>query len=393
MSSPEPVLTYRFDDFLLDVPERRLWRGAERVDLNPRYFDALVLLVQARGRLVRKDDFFAEVWGDVVVSDSALTQCVKDIRRALGDDAARPRYVETVPRHGYRFVGRVEEVDAPGAEPPGRPGTEAAGVAGKSAPPGAPLLAIARQGLAGALAGALGGGAAGVFGGLLYGFAVADGPAGAGLGAASALVVLLALNVLVGTVGGAGVGAGLASAKLVARRAARSAPEHAAWRIAGAALGGLLVGTGAKLLGVDAFNLLFGTAPRGITGGPEGAALGAALALGMSLGARRGPSREVVAAAALCAAAGTLIPPAGGSLMGGSLALLGEAFAGSRIDLDALGRLFGEAYFGPAAQAAFGSIEGMLFGGGVAGALVLARRLGLAGPPRAAPRPTAAGGA
>src|SRR5690606_8847336 len=115
----EDDLRYRFDGFLLDAANRQLWRGETRLDLNARYFDALVLLVREHGRLVEKDRFFAEVWDDVVVSDSALTQCIKDVRKQLGDDAANPRYIETVPRYGYRFIGPVEAVRPEARAPDG----------------------------------------------------------------------------------------------------------------------------------------------------------------------------------------------------------------------------------------------------------------------------------
>ncbi len=384
----ETALRYRFDDFLLDAPNRQLWRRGERIDLNARYFDALVLLVREHGRLVEKDRFFAEVWGDVVVSDGALTQCIKDVRRQLGDDAANPRYIETVPRYGYRFIGSVEAV--PPAATDGGPAPPEAGRLGGSvggAPPpdggrvrraesdgrGLPTETTRPSSLQAAAlwgaAGALGGGFAGVLGGLLYGSALAYAPADAGLGTASVLLVLLSLNVLVGLVGGAGVSFGMAAVGWVRHRALR-------WNVAGAALGGLLVGGGTKLLGVDAFHLLFGRAPAGITGGLEGAALGAALALGARLG---GPDaaprwRPVLGAGVAGAVAGALIPAAGGRLMGGSLVLLARSFDGSRLQLDALGRLFGEVHFGHTTQVVLGGVEGFLFGSCVAAALVLARR-------------------
>ena len=394
VSMAEEDLTYRFDDFHLDASNRQLWRGDERVDLNARYFDALVLLVEEHGALVEKDRFFAEVWGDVVVSDSALTQCIKDIRRQLGDDASNPRYIQTVPRYGYRFIGPVEAADPAGAPPEVvRPGgsavalPDAGGVlragAGEGGVPVAgstalrPLPAAAVWGISGAL----GGGFAGVLGGLLYGSALAYVPAEAGLGTASVLLVLLSLNVLVGAVGGAGVGVGMGAAEWVARR-------PLPWSVAGGALGGMIVGGGTKLLGVDAFNLLVGAAPAGITGGLEGAALGAALALGARVGSLgSGPRwRPVAGAGVASAVAGALIPIAGGHLMGGSLELLARSFDGSRLQLDALGRLFGEGHFGSTAEAALGSVEGLLFGSCVAGALVLARRAWPARSPSGAPR-------
>ena len=93
---------YRFEGFRLDPDDRRLWRGDEPVELNARYLDALALLVGKAGRLVSKERFLEEVWGGVPVTDEALTQCIRTLRRQLGDDAASPRFIETVPKHGYR---------------------------------------------------------------------------------------------------------------------------------------------------------------------------------------------------------------------------------------------------------------------------------------------------
>jgi DNA-binding winged helix-turn-helix (wHTH) protein len=376
MAGDAPI--YRFDDFVLDVPNRQLWQGAVRLDLAGRYFDALVLLVREHGQLVEKDRFFDEVWGDVVVSDAALTQCIKDIRKQLGDAAASPRYIQTVPRYGYRFVGVVDAERATAAISPSpqevpvprAPSSEDPGVA-------APAPAVARpfrRALGLGVAGTLGGAAAGVLGGLLYGLGLATTPEGPQLGTASLLLVLVGLNVAVGAVGGFGVSAGLAVASLARR-------THPLWTVAGAALGGLLVGGLAKLLGIDAFTLLFGRAPAGITGGLEGAALGAALALGAHLGGGLGapaPWRPVVGAAGAGAAVGLLIPAAGGALMGGSLELLARSFSGTQLQLDALGRFFGEVHFGETTRMVLGGVEGLLFGGCVVGAIVLAVRLRIA---------------
>ena len=97
----------RFANFELDAADRQLKRGGEAVELNGRYFDALALLASEPGRLVTKDRFLDEVWRGVPVTDEALTQCIKTLRRQLGDDAARPRFIETVPKHGYRFIAPV----------------------------------------------------------------------------------------------------------------------------------------------------------------------------------------------------------------------------------------------------------------------------------------------
>ncbi len=370
MSPANEALTYRFGDFRLDVADRQLWQGSDRVDLRGRYFDALALLVRDHGQLVAKDRFFDEVWSDVVVSDAALTQCIKSVRQHLGDDAANPRYIQTVPRYGYRFIGEVSaETPASTASPVAEGAT---GVPPRVAE--TPIVDAGPGGLHRAfvttLAGTLGGGLAGVPGGVLYGLGLASTPAGPSLGVASLVLVLVGLCVLVGAIGGAGVSVGMAAAGL-ARRA------RPAWSVAGAAAGGTLVGGLAKLLGVDAFTLLFGRAPAGITGGLEGAALGAAVALGVWLGGGLDAARAwrpVVGAGLVGAMAGVLLPLVGGRLMGGSLELLARSFAASRLQLDGLGRFFGEVHFGATTQVVLGGIEGLLFSSFVAGALVLAQR-------------------
>src|SRR5262245_34334224 len=81
-----------------------LLRNGHEQPLIPRYFDLLVFLIERRGEAVHRRDIFDRVWGDVVVSDSALSQAVRTIRRVLGDESREPRFVRTVPRHGYRFV-------------------------------------------------------------------------------------------------------------------------------------------------------------------------------------------------------------------------------------------------------------------------------------------------
>jgi DNA-binding winged helix-turn-helix (wHTH) protein len=108
------VPRYRFSGFLLS-PRRRvlLLDGIER-PLIPRYFDLLVFLVAHRHEAVHRRDIFDTVWNDVVVSDSALSQAIRTLRRTLGDDSREPRFIRTVSRHGYRFIclDVVEEEDS-----------------------------------------------------------------------------------------------------------------------------------------------------------------------------------------------------------------------------------------------------------------------------------------
>lgn len=104
----DPVLA--FGEFRLDEAEQRLLRGSAPVPLNPKSFAVLAYLSRHAGRLVTKDDLFAAVWSDTVVSDATLTSCIKEVRKALGDDARRPTFVETAHRRGYRFVAAVASV-------------------------------------------------------------------------------------------------------------------------------------------------------------------------------------------------------------------------------------------------------------------------------------------
>ena len=114
---------YRFSEFILSPRRRALVRNGREQPLIPRYFDLLVFLVERRSEAVHRRDIFERVWSDVVVSDSALSQAIRTIRRVLGDDSREPRFVRTVSRHGYQFVCAdvVEEDDNgewPGAEVP-----------------------------------------------------------------------------------------------------------------------------------------------------------------------------------------------------------------------------------------------------------------------------------
>ena len=95
---------YRFSEFILSPRRRLLTRNGLEQPLIPRYFDLLVFLIERRGEAVHRRDIFDRVWGDVIVSDSALSQAVRTIRRVLGDESREPRFIRTVPRHGYRFV-------------------------------------------------------------------------------------------------------------------------------------------------------------------------------------------------------------------------------------------------------------------------------------------------
>lgn len=115
------ITGYRFDEFLIDIRNRQLWRGDALLPLNSKYFDVLVLLVTHSGQLIEKRRIFEEIWDGVYVTDAALTQCVKSIRKQLGDEVANPRYIKTVPKHGYVFIGKAVEVHEEPVAPPVAP--------------------------------------------------------------------------------------------------------------------------------------------------------------------------------------------------------------------------------------------------------------------------------
>jgi DNA-binding winged helix-turn-helix (wHTH) protein/pimeloyl-ACP methyl ester carboxylesterase len=108
---------YTFGPFHLDVRERRLSRDDEAIPLRLKVFDTLVVLVENAGRLVTKQHLLDAVWPETTVEENNLNHNVSVLRKALGDRATGQRYIETVPRVGYRFAAPVEVIAAT-AQPP-----------------------------------------------------------------------------------------------------------------------------------------------------------------------------------------------------------------------------------------------------------------------------------
>ena len=105
-------MRYVFGEFTLCPSRRILLASGREVALIPRYFDLLLLLIRKRDQAIARRKILDTVWQDVVVSDGALSQAVRTLRRALGDDPRAPRFIRTVSRHGYQFVfPDVNEVD------------------------------------------------------------------------------------------------------------------------------------------------------------------------------------------------------------------------------------------------------------------------------------------
>jgi DNA-binding winged helix-turn-helix (wHTH) protein/tetratricopeptide (TPR) repeat protein len=121
----------------IDADSETAWCGGRRLHLAPKTFALLVHLVAHPHRLITKDDLLATVWRDAIVSDAALTSAIRDLRRALRDSSRGPRYIETVHRRGFRFIGSIARPDAPPS------GT------GRRAEPGSPMGVAAPTALVG----------------------------------------------------------------------------------------------------------------------------------------------------------------------------------------------------------------------------------------------------
>ena len=102
-----------FGPYRLDAASQRLWRDAELVPLTRKAFGVLQCLIERRGGLVAKEEILARVWPDTVVGEAVLKVCVREIRRALGDDAQQPRFIATAHRRGYRFIAPVTQDATP----------------------------------------------------------------------------------------------------------------------------------------------------------------------------------------------------------------------------------------------------------------------------------------
>lgn len=335
---------YAFSGFVLSPGRRLLARDGREVPLIPRYFDLLLLLVEARARAVTRREIFDAVWSDVVVSDGALSQAVRTLRRALGDDPREPSFIRTVSRHGYQFVAAevVEEPDhaaapvsAPAAPGPQDDGFTAAlerllapgpldteerreaaetlhalgtaralerattpearallrdtrwDVAGAGDVPllgqpdlGAATLHLLRLRLRRALRVASRRWASGAAGGAAAGL-VAGVLGGLVLRGAGGLAAALGVvGLIAGGLGALGVGAGLAAAEVFARSSRRLA------LVIGGALGGGAIGALTHLVAMATIQSLFGRDLSPTTGGFEGVVLGAAAGLGYAVATR-----------------------------------------------------------------------------------------------------------
>ncbi len=423
--------------------------------LIPRYFDLLLLLVGQRDRAVTRQEIFDRVWADVVVSDGALTQAIRTIRRVLDDDPREARFIRTVSRHGYQFVWTpvTEEADegptderhhhdgalrqalgdppdpfAPlldvllAAGPSGsateeerydaavrlhelgtdealrrlneRPGHEEARAilrdARWDAPASGPVPLLSAQGRLRAIgdvvalrarhaahlssrrwaSASAAAGVAGLVAGLAGSVALALVP-GSDTGLRVAMT-LACVGTVAGALGGAGIGAGLAAAESLARSA------RAVTLVLGGALAGLLTGWAVHHFVRSLLAGVFGRDIAALAGGQEGLVVGAAVGAGYALATRRLPQggmaaprgrqrwRVALTTGTVTAIAAMALAWAGRHLVGASLDLMADAFAGSTVGLDPLARLLGEGSLRPITRTLVSGFEALLFGSGLA---------------------------
>lgn len=103
-------VVYEFDNVKIDCQNFQVLKNGELRRITPRAFEVLIYLIQNGGRVVGKQELFDEIWKETFVTENALTRMVKEIRQVLGDDADAPRYIETVPKRGYRFIAQTNSI-------------------------------------------------------------------------------------------------------------------------------------------------------------------------------------------------------------------------------------------------------------------------------------------
>lgn len=301
----------QFSEFTIHPSERLLLKQSQPLELTSRYFDALLLLVRQPGTLISKERFMREVWAGIPVTDEALTQCIRTLRKVLGDSARQSQFIETVPKHGYRFIATVRTNVATES-------TNFNTINEKIVSTNIhPFIRIATLGGYGTL----GAGIAGLVGGTLLAALTLSHHELTQFGAASIMFVMIAITLLVALLGGAGVAFGLAVGDVFAEKhlpAGRRFP----FVVLTSAFGGLFVGAFVKLVAIDTFNLLLGANPGDITGAVEGFILGGAVGLSYALTRLASPLRLVLVSLFIGGLLGALTVASGGNLLAGSLNLV-----------------------------------------------------------------------
>jgi Tol biopolymer transport system component/DNA-binding winged helix-turn-helix (wHTH) protein len=102
-------LVFQFDDVQVDVDNAQVFKAGRRVSMEPKAFRVLVFLLEHPGRLIEKDQLLTAIWGDAFVTENTVTRAIALLRKALGDTKGEPKYIETVPTRGYRFIAAVTQ--------------------------------------------------------------------------------------------------------------------------------------------------------------------------------------------------------------------------------------------------------------------------------------------
>jgi DNA-binding winged helix-turn-helix (wHTH) protein/tetratricopeptide (TPR) repeat protein len=103
----DPEQRVFFPPFCLDIAQERLWRGAQALSLRPKTFAVLRYLATRPNQLVNKEELLRAIWADVCVSPAMPKLCIREIRKALGDDPNKPQFIATIPRRGWRFIAPI----------------------------------------------------------------------------------------------------------------------------------------------------------------------------------------------------------------------------------------------------------------------------------------------
>jgi adenylate cyclase len=106
-------VTLRIGEWTVEAERNELMLDGKSIRVEPKVIEVLVHLAAHPGKVVTREELLGKVWPGVVVGDDALTQAIIKLRKALGDDAQEPRYIETIPKRGYRLVAPVEGVELP----------------------------------------------------------------------------------------------------------------------------------------------------------------------------------------------------------------------------------------------------------------------------------------
>jgi len=106
----EPKESLEFDSYRIDWKQRLLLSGESAIPLAPKVFDTLLVLVESGGGIVEKDELLKRVWPDTFVEEGSLARNISTLRKALGENPDDQRYIQTIPKRGYRFIPPVRTV-------------------------------------------------------------------------------------------------------------------------------------------------------------------------------------------------------------------------------------------------------------------------------------------